>query len=98
MQEESVFFTPIKIGSVTIPNRFVRSATHDFMATEEGYVTDRQVELFRYLAAGEVGLIITGHAYVNQTGKASLFQTAVYDDVFIFISQFNFPLHFKGVL
>ena len=81
--EGSVLFEPIKIGALTTPNRFVRSATHDFMADESGCVTDRQVALFDRLAQGEVGLIITGHAFVEPRGKASLFQTAVYDDRFI---------------
>ena len=79
----SILFTPIRIGRVTVPNRFVRSATHDFLADEDGKVTDSQVALFRDLAEGEVGLIITGHAYVNPTGKASPRQIAVYDDRFI---------------
>jgi 2,4-dienoyl-CoA reductase-like NADH-dependent reductase (Old Yellow Enzyme family) len=83
MQEKSVLFTPIDIGRVTIPNRFVRSATQDYLATQDGYVTDKQIALFRGLAKGGVGLIISGHTYVNPTGKASLNQTAVYDDTFI---------------
>ncbi len=81
--EGSVLFEPIKIGALTIRNRFVRSATHDFMADESGFVTDRQVALFDRLARGEAGLIITGHAFVEPRGKASLFQTAAYDDRFI---------------
>jgi 2,4-dienoyl-CoA reductase-like NADH-dependent reductase (Old Yellow Enzyme family) len=76
----SVLFTPIKVGAVIIPNRFVRSATHDFMAEEHGSVTERQVALFRQLAEGEVGLIITGHAFVNPAGKASPRQTGVHED------------------
>jgi 2,4-dienoyl-CoA reductase-like NADH-dependent reductase (Old Yellow Enzyme family) len=79
----SILFTPVAIGPLTIPNRFVRSATHEFMADDEGNVTDTQVELYRRLAEGEVGLIITGHAFVQPSGKASPRQTAVYDDRFI---------------
>jgi 2,4-dienoyl-CoA reductase-like NADH-dependent reductase (Old Yellow Enzyme family) len=79
----SILFTPLRIGSSTIPNRFVRSATHDYMADDEGFVTDRQVELHRRLADGEVGLIITGHAYVQASGKASPRQIAVFDDRFV---------------
>jgi 2,4-dienoyl-CoA reductase-like NADH-dependent reductase (Old Yellow Enzyme family) len=76
----SPLFSPIAIGRVTIPNRFVRSATHDFMADEDGSVTDRHIALFRRLAEGEVGLIITGHAYVNPAGRASPRQIGVHDD------------------
>lgn len=76
----SILFTPISIGAVTVPNRFVRSATHDFMADDEGNVTDANVELYSRLAEGEVGLIITGHAHVQPSGKASPKQLAVFDD------------------
>lgn len=76
----SVLFTPIEIGRVTIPNRFARSATHDFMAGEDGSVTECQTALFRRLAEGEVGLIITGHAYVHPAGKASPRQVGVHED------------------
>lgn len=79
----SILFTPIRIGALTVPNRFVRSATHAYLADDEGFVTDREVELYRHLAEGEVGLIITGHAFVQPSGKASPRQIAVYDDRFI---------------
>ncbi len=79
----SILFTPIRIGSVTVPNRFVRSATHDFMADDEGFVTEAHVELYSRLAEGEVGLIITGHAHVQPSGKASPRQMAVFDDRFV---------------
>jgi len=77
---DSVLFTPIRVGHLNIPNRFVRSATHDFMAGEDGSISLRQVSLFRQLAEGEVGLIITGHAYVTLSGKASPRQIGVDED------------------
>jgi 2,4-dienoyl-CoA reductase-like NADH-dependent reductase (Old Yellow Enzyme family) len=80
MREKSVLFTPVKIGKFEIPNRFVRTATHDFMAEEDGTITSRQLSLFKELAEGEVGLIITGHAFVSLRGKASPRQIGVYDD------------------
>jgi 2,4-dienoyl-CoA reductase-like NADH-dependent reductase (Old Yellow Enzyme family) len=83
MKKDTVLFSSIQIGPVTISNRFVRSATHEFMAERDGSVSTRLVKLLRSLAEGQVGLIITGHAYVNPDGKASPFQTAVYDDRFI---------------
>ncbi len=79
----SILFTPIRIGSATVPNRFVRSATHDFMADDEGFVTDAHMELYSRLAEGEVGLIITGHAHVQPSGQASPRQMAVFDDRFV---------------
>lgn len=83
MNERSILFTPIRIASLEIPNRFARSATHDYMAGEDGTVTDRQVELYRRLAEGEVGLIVSGHAFVQPCGQASPRQIAVHDDRFI---------------
>jgi 2,4-dienoyl-CoA reductase-like NADH-dependent reductase (Old Yellow Enzyme family) len=82
-KKDSVLFTPVRIGAAMVPNRFVRSATQDFMATDEGEVTDRQVGLFTRLAEGEVGLIISGHAFVEPQGKASPRQLAVHGDRFI---------------
>jgi len=79
----SVLLTPLAMGFLTLPNRFVRSATQDYMARDDGEVTDRQIGLFRALAEGEVGLIITGHAYVHPLGKAGPNQIAIFDDRFV---------------
>ena len=79
----SLLFTPVQLGRVTVPNRFVRSATQDFLTTEDGQITQAQRQLYGRLAAGEVGLIITGHAYVHPAGKASPRQVAIHDDRFI---------------
>ncbi|MFQ5862354.1 MAG: NADH:flavin oxidoreductase [Candidatus Brocadiales bacterium] len=78
-----LLFSPIDINSLTLPNRFVRSATNEYMTDNNDYVTDRQATLYEELARGGVGLIITGHAYVRRDGKASKKQAAVYDDKFI---------------
>ena len=80
MNAKSILFTPIRIGTIEVPNRFVRSATHEFMAEEDGTPTSRHAELFARLAEGEVGLIITGHAFVQAAGKASPRQTGIHDD------------------
>ncbi len=77
----SCLFTPINIGRLTVQNRFVRSATHDYLADDRtGAVTPAQLELYGRLADGQIGLIITGHAYVHLSGKASPRQIAVDDD------------------
>ncbi|OGD23086.1 MAG: hypothetical protein A2W03_00540 [Candidatus Aminicenantes bacterium RBG_16_63_16] len=75
-----MLFTRVSVGRAVIPNRFVRSATHDFLAEDDGSVTDRQLDLFFRLAEGEVGLIITGHAFVNPQGKASPRQIGIHED------------------
>lgn len=82
-RDASILFSPVRVGSLTLVNRFVRSATAESMALDDGTVTERQAGLYRALAEGEVGLIVTGHAYVEPSGKAGPRQTAVYDDRFV---------------
>jgi len=65
-----VYKEPGKIGNLVIKNRFVRSATYMRMATEEGYVTNDLLAIYKNLAKGGVGLIITGYAYVHPSGKS----------------------------
>ena len=75
-----MLFEPIRIGNLTLPNRLLRSATWEGMATDEGDVTDALVALYRDLARGGVGLIVTGFAYVSPAGKALPRQLGIYDD------------------
>jgi len=64
-------FSPAKLGSLELRNRLVRSATAEMLATEPvGRATPALAALYRDLAQGGVGLIITGHAYVSPSGKA----------------------------
>ncbi len=76
----SVMFEPVNIGPLQLPNRFVRSATWEGLATEVGAVTERLTSLMAELARGGVGLIITGHAYVVPQGQAGRRQLGCYDD------------------
>ena len=76
----SSLFQPITINGLTLPNRFVRSATWEGMATADGRVTPKLTETVAALAEGGVGLIISGHAYVDRIGQASPFQMGFYDD------------------
>jgi 2,4-dienoyl-CoA reductase-like NADH-dependent reductase (Old Yellow Enzyme family) len=71
---------PITIDGVEIRNRFMRSATWDSSATDEGEVTDLSVEVIERLARGGVGLIVTGYAYVSDHGKAARRQLSISQD------------------
>ncbi len=79
----SQLFSPMKIGRLELPNRFVRSATFEGMARENGQVTDDLIKLYRNLAKGRIGLIITGHLYVNQVGKASANKIGIHSNEMI---------------
>ncbi|NTV32490.1 MAG: NADH:flavin oxidoreductase [Deltaproteobacteria bacterium] len=76
----SPLFETTEIKGMQLVNRFVRSATWEGMATEDGACTPRLVEVYRRLAEGQVGLIITSHAYVRKDGQAGNFQLGIDDD------------------
>lgn len=78
-----MFAKPKKIGNLEIKNRFVRSATYEGLATEDGEITDKLVNLYKTLSEGGCGLIITSHAFVQPSGRAGDKQIAVYKDDFI---------------
>lgn len=74
----------ILLGTMKVKNRFVRSATHDRMGNEDGSLSGAELELYATLAEKEIGLIITGHAYVQHPrGKASIRQNGIFNDSFI---------------
>ncbi|MDG3399416.1 NADH:flavin oxidoreductase, partial [Vibrio parahaemolyticus] len=51
----SILFSEARIGSMTLKNRFVRSATWENMATEDGHMTAKLYDIYEELAKGEVG-------------------------------------------
>jgi 2,4-dienoyl-CoA reductase-like NADH-dependent reductase (Old Yellow Enzyme family) len=73
-------FTPSAINGLVLSNRFVRSATWEGMAEDDGRVTPQLTETLSALARGGVGLIITGHAYVAPDGQAGPRQMGIHDD------------------
>jgi len=73
-------FETTKLNGMILKNRFVRSATAEGMAAEDGAATPRLINLMAELAEGGVGLIITGHSYVTKRGQASPAQLGIYDD------------------
>lgn len=66
----TILFTKIKIGNIEIKNRFVRSATVECLASDDGKVSEPYLNLYSALARGDVGLIVTGNFIVQQSGKA----------------------------
>jgi len=76
----SVMFERTEINGMTLSNRFVRSATWEGMAEEDGACTPKLLDLIEDLARGGVGMIITSHAYVRKDGQAGPWQLGIYDD------------------
>jgi 2,4-dienoyl-CoA reductase-like NADH-dependent reductase (Old Yellow Enzyme family) len=76
----SLLFEPFTIQGMTLKNRLVRSATQENTASLGGVPTDDARRLYRRLARGGAGLIVTGHAYVNRAGQAALLQNGAHTD------------------
>ena len=47
----STLFTPGQIGTLTLPNRVIRSATQDPFGHRDGTCDAKQVDLYREIAA-----------------------------------------------
>jgi len=75
-------FEKTTINGLTLPNRFIRSATWEGMCEEDGRPTAKLASCFRDLAAGGVGLIITGYAFVRYDGKQLPGKMGIHTDNF----------------
>ena len=90
-------FEPEKIGRLLIKNRLVRSATYEAMATEDGQVTDRLLDLYKILAEGGVGMVITGYTYVQEIGKGAPYMTGIdRDDLIPGLRRITETVHMHG--
>ena len=79
----SKLFEASEINGMKLANRFVRSATWEGMAADDGAVTPQLLTLTVDLSKGGVGLIISSHAYVRPEGQAGPRQLGVYKDELI---------------
>lgn len=65
-----------------LTNRFVRSATWEGMCETDGRPTKKLASCYRELAAGGVGLIITGYTYVRPDGKQMPGKMGIHTDAY----------------
>jgi 2,4-dienoyl-CoA reductase-like NADH-dependent reductase (Old Yellow Enzyme family) len=77
------YLKPGTIGSLRVANRLIRTATSETMATDRGEVTDELIGFYVTLARGGAGLLITGHAYVEEVGQCSARQIGIYSDTLV---------------
>ena len=82
-RNEYKLFSEGRISHLTVKNRLIRSATYEGSMTEDGRVTPEMLNLYKNLAEGGVGTIITGHMAVRREGKGHHRQTCIYDDSYI---------------
>jgi 2,4-dienoyl-CoA reductase-like NADH-dependent reductase (Old Yellow Enzyme family) len=83
LMQTDIMFETTEINGMRLANRFVRSATWEGMAGDDGRATDRLIDVMAELARGGVGLIISSHAYVSREGQAGLKQLGIYDDALL---------------
>ncbi|WP_415230826.1 NADH:flavin oxidoreductase [Psychromonas sp.] len=79
----STLYTESRIGNMLLKNRFIRSATWENMATENGHMTDKLYAIYEELAKGEVALIVTGYANIVEEEKPNAGMMGMYNDSFI---------------
>jgi 2,4-dienoyl-CoA reductase-like NADH-dependent reductase (Old Yellow Enzyme family) len=65
----ATLFEKTSINGMTLSNRLVRSATWEGMCEPDGRPTQKLIELYRDLAKGGTGLIISGYAFIRPEGK-----------------------------
>ncbi len=76
-------FDQTRIKGTMLDNRFVRAATWERMAEEDGTVNDRLIEVYEDLAKGGVGLIITGYAFIMDDEQPNPKMMGMSNDSFI---------------
>lgn len=80
VNNSSQLFEPAILAGLNLPNRIVRSATHEGMADSEGRAGQRLYDYVADLARGGSGLIISGHCAVQAAGRAGRWQEMIDSD------------------
>jgi 2,4-dienoyl-CoA reductase-like NADH-dependent reductase (Old Yellow Enzyme family) len=77
---ESILFTPLVIGKLTIGGRIIKTATSETRATAGGLATQQHIDFYLPMAQGGVPLIITGNLYTSLDGKSTPLQMGADED------------------
>jgi 2,4-dienoyl-CoA reductase-like NADH-dependent reductase (Old Yellow Enzyme family) len=75
----STLFTKANIGAMELPNRLIRTASHEGLADERGRPTGEQFEFYKGFIEGGIGLVITGYAGIMQSGRSALYHMTMID-------------------
>ena len=67
----SNLFSAGQIGTMTLPNRVIRSATQDPFGHRDGTCAPEQVALYRDIAAAGTGAIITAYSYISPEARST---------------------------
>lgn len=73
-------FTPIKIGPMTVPNRFVVSPMCNNFANTDGTLSDTSLAYYRERALGGFGLITLEATVVDKRAKGGRLKACLFED------------------
>jgi 2,4-dienoyl-CoA reductase-like NADH-dependent reductase (Old Yellow Enzyme family)/thioredoxin reductase len=77
---EDPLFRPLRLRSLTLPNRVIMTTVKLGYATEIGEVTDRHIAFYLRRARGGAGLLTTEPLYVQRNGRELPTQLGIDDD------------------
>ena len=97
MEKKTIgMYDPFQIENLIIKNRLIRSATFEF-AADNGRITPRMIELYRQLAEGGSGLIISGmQAVLPGAGNSPVMVQTTYDQYVDDMKQLVDVVHQNG--
>jgi 2,4-dienoyl-CoA reductase-like NADH-dependent reductase (Old Yellow Enzyme family) len=78
----AALFDQTTINGMTLRNRLVRSATWEGMCDTDGRPTEKLINLYRELAQGGIGLIVSGYTFVRTDGKQLSGKMGIHSDDF----------------
>lgn len=73
-------FEAASIGNLKVKNHFIRSATMEGMALEDGSPTEAIAQMYVSLANGGVGTIITSYTYISEYEQPQRYELGFYKD------------------
>ncbi|MBS7700330.1 MULTISPECIES: FAD-dependent oxidoreductase [unclassified Chelatococcus] len=76
-------FSEIRIGTLTVPNRFCFAATSSELADLDGYATEAMAEYYAVRAHGGCGLLVVEATYVEMEGRRLPHNAMMHHDRFI---------------
>lgn len=76
-------FEATSIGNLKVKNHFIRSATMEGKAAEDGSPTEAIAQMYVNLAKGGVGTIITSYTYISDYEQPQRYELGIYKDEMI---------------
>ncbi|MCH4035744.1 MAG: NADH:flavin oxidoreductase [Lachnospiraceae bacterium] len=83
MDNPEDLFAPAQLGKLAVRNHFVRAATAEGAAADDGAPTEAIAARYEALAEGEVGTILTSYAYIAGDEKPQKHELGIWNDALI---------------